>query len=129
MGGAIGSMAKSVGSGLGSVVGGVGDFMTKPAGMVKGTGQTVGELKNIGYTNDELASLGGGEPSGAQNAMRGIFGAVGGGLKNYPQRQQPSGSAPPIEVTPTPAIATGYDPNYLANYLRQNPYATSAFGR
>ena len=71
---------------MGQVMGGIGKVFNPNSDEVKGTGQTVGDLKKIGYTADDLRTLGGGTPSLGVGLARGI---IGGGLNGIAQRSQP----------------------------------------
>src|SRR5690348_8790787 len=55
---------------------------------VQGTGQSVGDLKNIGYSNQDIQTMGGGQPSFgiglARNLLRGGLQGTSQGLQRRP---------------------------------------------
>jgi hypothetical protein len=105
MGGAI----SGAGNAIGSAAGKVGNFITGNGDEVQGTGQTVGDLKDIGYSNGDIASMGGGQMTAAQKFAKGLTGVAGAGMRGMQQPQQrPGGYAQPIQVTPTPDVSGYY---------------------
>ena len=81
-----------MGSGISDVIGSIGSVKNAVAGKwgpqfddddedVKGTGQTVGDLKNIGYSNAELQKMGAKPSSGGIGA--GITSGITSGLQSW----------------------------------------------
>src|SRR5581483_3211558 len=104
MGGTLGA----VGSGLKSVVSNAGD-------VVKGTGQSVGDLKDIGYGDDDIKALGGAKPSVGVGLARG---ALRGGLNSIGSMQAPPSprvNAAAIDAPPAPQVDLQQDDPYLAS--------------
>ena len=54
---------------------------------VQGTGQNVGELKNLGYSQGDISSLGGGTPNVWQKLVKGGATGLANGLQSYGQPQ------------------------------------------
>lgn len=107
----------------------IGDFASGASDAVAGTGQSVGDLKDIGYSAGDIANLGGGEMSAGQKIAKGLTGAIGGGLKNLPSQQQPRAGQPsPIQVTQAPDVSGFYPVKPIMPATNPNdPY--SAFYR
>lgn len=122
-----------MGSGISDMVGSVKDLKSlfdPNADMVKGTGQSVGDLKGIGYSDADIQSMGG-TSMGPRLARMGM-GAAGGGLRGMAsmgQRQPQSAVSQPIQVSPNPDVNSNFDPNYLEMWRRKmmNPNDPSAF--
>ena len=80
-----------MGSGISDVIGSIGSIKNAVADkwgpqfdddeQVKGTGQTVGDLKNIGYSNGDLQKM------GAQPTSGGVGAGIGAGLQSGLQAQ------------------------------------------
>lgn len=105
------------------------DFTTGSGDQVAGTGQSVGELKDIGYSNGDIANLGGGQMTTGQKIAKGITGVAGAGLRGMqqPQQQRPQGGAAPIQVAQAPDVSGYYPVRPITPQNPNDPY--SAFYR
>lgn len=79
---------------------------------VNGTGQSSGDLKKIGYSDDDIKSMGGAKPSAGVGIMRGILRGGGGGLGTSLQSgaMPVSGGSAMLPSGPGP---TPVDPGYF----------------
>jgi len=74
---------------MGSAMGSMGKVFNGNSDMVQGTGQSVGELKNLGYSQQDLQTMGGGQPSAGVGLARNLLrGGLQGTQQGLQQRQQ-----------------------------------------
>ena len=111
-------MGGAIGDGLGKI----GDFFTKGAGEVAGTGQTAAELADAGVGADTLKLLPQAGMSTGQRFAKAGLGMAGGAFRglNQGQQGQQAGGAAPIQSQPQPTLANQFDPNYLDAWKRRS---------
>lgn len=80
---------------------------------VQGTGQTVGDLKGLGYSQGDINTLGGGTPNIWQKLVKGGAMGTAQGLQNIGQ-QPMQGGGPAIQNMPVAPV----DPSYFQPQMR-----------
>lgn len=137
MGGMIGEVAggiKQVGSLLGKGAekadGFVKDAVTGDAAKIGDSGFSVGDMKGMGYTADQIGQMG---PTHLGAGTRLFDGLAKGGLQGFSNQQkqngqQQGGGQQQISVQQAPQLQNGFDPNYLMKLKQQQQGGNGFYG-